>query len=294
MLLKLKQFIKGIDTSGLVPMAVFISIIAFCLWPLKSLSDTASLPCTMLAKSFCMFVLGCYISEILKDKISRKVNKYICIIAAIFALHIFVVDGIDSLIYVPPISILWLPWDYVRLTEIHPFFVCLGIIANYKNDMVPQRPYRLREYGSMRKDIVMAILAFVAFVAIMYCLHVHALFEHMSVKTAWAVRYVIRIFCLPLWVMMMIYLYRCLTSKWTLSLMERIPKVMRFIAALAPVGFLFVIFNSIRPFSIYLWFDILYYPLCAYGIVVAFRFCIHLIKALIRKDFGWKEIFLGK
>jgi hypothetical protein len=68
---------------------------------------------------------------------------------------------------------------------------------------------------------------------------------------------------------------------------------MRFISALAPVGFLFIVFNSTRPFSIYLWFDILFYPLLAYVVVVTFRFIVHLIKALVRKDFGWKEIFLG-
>ena len=89
-----KQFIKNINTRSLVPMAVFVSVVAFGLWPLKSLSDTASLPCTMLAKSFCMFVLGCYVSEILKGKISRKGFKFICILAVIFCLHIFIVDGI--------------------------------------------------------------------------------------------------------------------------------------------------------------------------------------------------------
>ena len=288
-----KQFIKNIDTRSLVPMAVFVSIIAFLFWPLKSLSDTASLPCTMLAKSFCMFVLGCYVSEILKGKISRKGFKFICILAVIFCLHIFIVDGIDSLIHFPPVSILWLPWDYVNLTEVHPFFICLGMIANYHYEMIPDRPYSFRKYGSMKRDIFLAIFTFIAFVATMYGLHVPAFFENMSVKTTWAVRYIIRILCFPSWVMLMIYLYKCLTSKWTLGLIERFPKVMRFISALAPVGFLFIVFNSTRPFSIYLWFDILYYPLLAYLVVVTFRFIVHLIKALVRKDFGWKEIFLG-
>ena len=294
MLLKLKQFIKGIETSWLIPMAVFVSIVAFCLWPLKSLSDTASLPCTMLAKSFCMFVLGCYVSEIIKGRISRKGFKFICILAVAFCLHIFIVAGIASLINYPPISILWLPWDYVNLTEVHPFFICLGMIANYRSEMIPNRPYPFREYGSMRKEIFLAIFAFFAFVATMYGLHVPVFFEDMSVKTASAVRYIIRIICFPSWCMLMIYLYKCLTSKWTLNLMAKVPKFLKFIAALAPVGFLFIVFNAIRPFSIYLWLDILYYPLLAYVIVVVIRFIIHMLRAIIRKDFGWKEIILGK
>lgn len=77
---KLKQFIKNIDTTSLLPMAVFVSIVAFFFWPLKSLSHTAALPCTMLSKSFCMFVLGCYISEILKSRITEKAVKYIAIV----------------------------------------------------------------------------------------------------------------------------------------------------------------------------------------------------------------------
>ena len=246
MLLKLKQFIKGIETSSLIPMAVFVSVVAFCLWPLKSLSDTASLPCNMLAKSFCMFVLGCYVSEILKGKISRKGFKFICILAVIFCLDIFIVDGIDSVIHFPPVSILWLPWDYVNLTEIHPFFICLGMIANYHSEMIPNRPYPFREYGPMRRDIFMAISAFFAFVATMYGLNVPAFFENMSVKTAWAVRYVIRIICFPSWVMLMIYLYKCLTSKWTLGIMERNPQVMRFIASLSPIGILLIVFNATK------------------------------------------------
>ena len=49
MLLKLKEFFKGIDTSSLFPLAAFTTIVGFVFYPLRRLSDTASLPLGMLA-----------------------------------------------------------------------------------------------------------------------------------------------------------------------------------------------------------------------------------------------------
>ena len=274
-------------------MAVFVFIVAFLLWPFKTLSITTGVSCTLLAKSFCMFVIGCYIAEVFKDKISRKALKYIAIIGVIFALHILIEDGIASLHNPPPISILWFPYNYVVQSGANPFFLCLGIVVNHHREMIPGKPYPFRPAGSIWKDICMALLAFVTYMILMYLINVPAIFEDPISKTAWAIRYMIRILCLPIWVMMLIHIYRCLTSNWTLSFKDRFPKLLRFIASLAPIGILFILFNSARPFSIWLWFDIIYYLLTAYAVIVALRFTIHLLRALMSKDFGWKEIFLG-
>jgi hypothetical protein len=125
--MKLKEFIRGIDTSSLIPLAAFTTIVGFVFYPLRRLSDTAALPLGMLASSFCMFVVGCYIAEIFKSKISRKGLKYIGIVAVLFALQIFIHDGITSWRYAPSLSILWYPWSYVKLTGVNPFFLCLGM-----------------------------------------------------------------------------------------------------------------------------------------------------------------------
>lgn len=73
----------------------------------------------------------------------------------------------------------------IETISLIPMAVFVSIIAfclNYKNDMIPKRPYPLSESSSMKKDIFLAVFTFIAFVVVMYGLQVHAFFEHMSVK----------------------------------------------------------------------------------------------------------------
>ena len=240
MLLKLKQFIKGIDTSSLTPLAFFTSIVGFVLFPLRRLSDTAALPLGILASSFGVFVVGCYIAEIFKNKISRKGLMYIAIAALLFVLHIFVDDGVSSWRYAPSESILWYPWSYVRLTGMNPFFLCLGMIVNHCSYRIPYKPYPFRTYGSIKRDIFIALLSLFAFVSTMYGTCVPAFFENMSAQAAWIVRYVIRIICFAPWIMLMISLYRCLTSNWTHRVTARFSKVITFVAYLAPIAIWYI------------------------------------------------------
>ena len=277
MLLKLKQFIKGIDTSSLLPLAAFTTIVGLVFYPLRRLSDTAALPLGMLASSFCVFVIGCYISEIFKTKISPKGWKYIAIVAILFALHIFIDDGIYSWCYAPPLSILWYPWSYVKLTSVNPFFLCLGMIVNHYSDGVFDRPCLFRAGGSMKLDIFIVLLSLFTFVALMYGICVHAFFEEMSVQTAWIVRYVVRIICFPIWSILMIFIYRCLSSLTIISFAQKYPKVFIVIAWFAPIAILNVLKINLPVYSVY---ELLYYPLPAVVIIIYIALVFSLLRMI--------------
>ena len=280
MSLKLKQFIKGIDTSSLLPLAVFTTIVGFVFYPLRRLSDTAALPLGMLASSFCVFVIGCYIAEIFKTKISRKGLKYITIVAVLFALHIFIDDGITSWRYAPPLSILWYPWSYVKLTGVNPFFLCLGMIVNHCSYIIPYRPYPFRTYGTIKRDIFIALLSLFAFVASMYGTCVPAFFEDMSVQAAWIVRYVVRVICFAPWIMLMVSLYRCLTSIWVYKVAAKVPKIITVLAYLAPIAIWRI--WSIH-FPVYGLYELLAFLILVVTFAIYIRLAFRLIRGLVKR-----------
>lgn len=279
-IMKLKQFIRGIDTSSLVPLAAFTTIVGFVFYPLRRLSDTASLPLGMLASSFCVFVIGCYIAEIFKTKISRKGLKYIAILAVLFALHIFIDDGITSWRYAPPLSILWYPWSYVKLTGVNPFFLCLGMIVNHSSCTTPSRPYPFRTYGPIKRDVFIALLSLFAFVASMYGTCVPAFFYDMSVQAASIVRYLVRVVCFAPWIMLMVSLYRCLTSDWVFKVAAKVPKIMTFLAYLAPIA-IWRIWNI--HFPLYGLYELLAFIILALTFTIYIRLAFRLIRSLVKR-----------
>jgi hypothetical protein len=280
MLLKFKEFVKGIDTSSLILLAAFTTVVGFVFYPLRRLSDTAALPLGMLASSFCIFVIGCYIAEIFKTKISRKGLKYIAIVAVLFALQIFIDDGITSWRYAPPLSILWYPWSYVKLTGVNPFFLCLGMIVNHCSYIIPYRPYPFRTYGTIKRDIIIALLSLFAFVASMYGTCVPAFFEDMSVQVAWIVRYVVRVICFAPWIMLMVSLYRCLTSIWVSKVATKVPKIMTFLAYLAPIS-IWRIWNI--HFPLYGLYELLAFLILVTTFIIYIRLAFRLIRSLVKR-----------
>ena len=266
MMLKLKQFIRGIDTSSLIPLAAFTTIVGFIFYPLRRLSDTAALPLGMLASSFCLFVVGCYIAEIFKTKISRKGLKYIAILAVLFALHIFIDDGITSWRYAPPLSILWYPWSYVELTGQNPFFLCLGLIVNHCSYVIPYRPYPFRTYGPIKQDIFIAVLSLFAFVTLMYGTCVPAIFEGMSVQAAWIVRYVVRVVCFAPWIMLMVSLYLAPIAIWRIW--------------------------SIH-FPVYGLYELLSFLILVVSFAIYIRLAFRLIRSLVKRISGKREMSQG-
>ena len=288
--MKLKEFIKGIDTSSLVPLAAFTTIVGFVFYPLRRLSDTAALPLGMLASSFCMFVVGCYIAEIFKSKISRKGLKYIAIVAVLFALQIFIHDGITSWRYVPSLSILWYPWSYVKLTGVNPFFLCLGMIVNHCSYIIPYRPYPFRNYGTIKRDIFIALLSLFAFVTLMYGTCVPAIFEGMSVQTAWIVRYVVRVVCFAPWIMLMVSLYRLLTSNWVYKVTAKVPKIISFLAYLAPIAIWRI--WSIH-FPVYGLYELLSFVILVVTFTVYIRLAYRLVRRLVKRITERKEMSQG-
>lgn len=290
MMMKLKEFIRGIDTSSLIPLAAFTTIVGFVFYPLRRLSYTAALPLGMLASSFCMFVIGCYIAEIFKTKITRKGLKYIVILAVLFALHIFIDDGITSWRYAPPLSILWYPWSYVKLSGLNPFFLCLGLIVNHCSYVIPYRPYPFRTYGPIRRDILIAVLSLFAFVTLMYGTCVPAIFEDMSVKAGWIVRYVVRVVCFAPWIMLMVSLYRVLTSNWIYKVTAKVPKIIAFFAYLAPIAIWRI--WSIH-FPVYGLYELLSFLILAATFAIYIRLAFRLIRSLVKRIAGKREMSQG-
>ena len=284
--MKLKEFIRGIDTSSLIPLAAFTTIVGFVFYPLRRLSDTAALPLGMLASSFCMFVVGCYIAEIFKSKISRKRLKYIAIVAVLFALQIFIHDGITSWRYAPSLSILWYPWSYVKLTGVNPFFLCLGMIVNHCSYIIPYRPYPFRNYGTIRRDIFIALLSLFAFVASMYGTCVPAFFKDTSVQAAWIVRYVVRVICFAPWMMLMVSLYRCLTSKWVYKVAAKLPKIIAVLAYIAPIA----IWRIWRiHFPVYGLYELLSFLILVVTFTIYIRLAYRLVRRLLKRITERKE-----
>ena len=290
MFLKLKQFIRGVDISSLAPLAAFTTIVGFVFFPLRWLSDTAALPLGILASSFCVFVIGCYIAEILKNKISIKGLKYVVIVALLLGLHILINDGISSWRYAPPESTLWYPWYYVRLTGINPFFLCLGMIVNHCSYRIPYKPYPFRTLGSIKRDIFIALLSLFAYVSTMYGTCVPAFFEDMSVQTAWIVRYVIRIICLAPWIMLMVSLYRCLTSNWVYKVTAIVPKIITFLAYLAPIAIWRI--WSIR-FPVYGLYELFAFLILVVTFTIYIRLAFRLIQRLVKRITRRREMSQG-
>ena len=289
-MMKLKEFFRGIDTSSLIPLAAFTTIVGFVFYPLRRLSDTAALPLGMLASSFCMFVVGCYIAEIFKSKISRKGLKYIAIVAVLFALQIFIHDGITSWRYVPSLSILWYPWPYVKLTGVNPFFLCLGMIVNHCSYIIPYRPYPFRNYGTIKRDIFIALLSLFAFVASMYGTCVPAFFKDMSVQAAWIVRYVVRVICFAPWMMLMVSLYRCLTSNWVYKVAAKLPKIIAVLAYIAPIA----IWRIWRiHFPVYGLYELLSFLILVVTFTVYIRLAYRLVWRLVKRITERKEMSQG-
>ena len=280
MFMKPKQFIRGIDTSSLAPLAAFTTVVGFVLFPLRWFSDTAALPLGMLASSFCVFVIGCYIAEIFKNKISRKGLKYIVIVALLFGFHIFIDDGISSWRYAPPESILWYPWYYVRLTGMNPFFLCLGMIVNHCSYRIPYKPYPFRTLGSIKRDIIIALLSLFAYVSTMYGTCVPAFFEDMSVQAAWIVRYIIRIICFAPWIMLIVSLYRCMTSRWVYKVAAKVPKIITFLAYLAPIAIWRI--WSIR-FPVYGLYELFAFLILVVTFTIYIRLAFRLIRGLVKR-----------
>ena len=283
---------ERINRMELVPFAVFVCIVVWLFIPLSYISDTASLPCILLAKSFCTFFVGCHIAEFTTIKISRWLLLAISIIGLICFISIPVIDGLATYWVIDPCCILGVPVKYVRWTAMNPFFICLGFILNCKHSEIKYFEYSARMIGNVKKDIIMAILTVFAYVTMIYCIHIPAFFEGLPNQTVWTIRFIVRIISLVPLTAVMLYLYRILTSKLAYSITDRYPKVFRFIAAIAPAVVFLLLFAHI--FSYHYWYrGIIFKIIVAYILTVTFRLSVQLLKTMLCKDFGWKKILFG-
>ena len=216
----------------LVPFSVFVCIVLLIFVPLSRMSDTAILPCMILAKSFCTFYIGCYIAEFLKGKVSRKIIISVSIIGVISLVLIPLIDILAINWIIDPCCILGLPEKYIRCASMNPFFLCLGFILNSSGTELIKYP--IRKLGSVRMNIIMAVLSTVSYIILIYLIHVPAFFEGLSNCKVSEIRFIVRVVSLIPWIASMIYLYRVLTSKFAYAIVDTYPKLFRIIANLAP------------------------------------------------------------
>ena len=61
------------NSSNLIPLAAFISIVGVILMPLSKLGGVYSWPCTTIAIAVSLFYIGCLIAKKIQKGLSKKV-----------------------------------------------------------------------------------------------------------------------------------------------------------------------------------------------------------------------------
>ena len=114
----------------------------------------------------------------------------------------------------------------------------------------------------------------------MYGTCVPAFFKDMSVQAAWIVRYVVRVICFAPWMMLMVSLYRCLTSNWVYKVAAKLPKIIAVLAYIAPIA----IWRIWRiHFPVYGLYELLAFLILVVTFAIYIRLAFRLIRGLVKR-----------
>ena len=290
---------------NLTPFAAFITIVGVILIPLSKFGGVYAWPCGRIALTVCLFYLGCLIAEWLKGKLSRGWLIGLGIAAAICFGQKYLFE--PAIHYHPYDHIYWyhryfssLDWLIYYLS-----FMLLGVIVNSSHP-VPLR--RLADDGSegemiltypfrstrerFWKDLISGTVCFVLYMVMSILPYVTEFYTTASKSLILA----IRVLSVIPWVGTLIYVYRCIMSEKISVLAQELPKLIMFIAGLCPGAIILTLTNYANFGNNLAAF--IAFPIMAYILSVLWRFSIRLIyglyKLFVNKDFGWKEIFIGK
>ena len=161
---------------------------------------------------------------------------------------------------------------------------------NHCSYIIPYRPYPFRTYRTIKRDVFIALLSLFAFVASMYGTCVSAFFDNISVQAAWMTRYVVRVVCFVPWIMLMVSLYRCLTSDWVSKVAAKAPKMMTFLAYLAPIA-IWRIWNI--HFPLYGLYELLSFLIFAVALAIYIRLAFRLVRSLVERPTGKRAMPQG-
>ena len=295
-------FLNMINISRSNSFATFITIVGVILMPLSRLGGIYAWPCGRIAVSVCFFYVGCLCAEWLKGKLNLKWLVTIGVAAAICFGQKYIFESepqfpIHDHIYWYHRYLSSLAWLIYYLS-----FMLVGIIVN-SPALVPLKkfadggpegamllPYPFRSSsGRFWKDLINGAICFVLYMVMSILPYVTEFYTTASKALILSIRIVSVI---P-WVATLIYVYRCVMSEKISDLTMKFPRVTMFIAGLCPGAIILTITNYANFGNIFV--ALIALPIMAYILSVLWRFSIRLLyKLLISKDFGWKEIFIGR
>lgn len=267
----------------LTPFAAFITIVCVVLTPLAWQSDIFRWPCNRMAISACLFYMGCVLAEFLKSRLSRKLRIVIICIAAVCFMQYFCMDALlldtnfDREFYH-----LMMGWG-VKLSWL--FFYLSFLLAG-----MLMHPYQNIQ-NRFTKDFASGVTCFVLYLIMCVVPRIPGFFLNTSEE----LRLVIRIFRVVPWMATLVYVYRCVTSERVLGWVNKYRILAMILIAMCPGAIFLTVINYSRNFNA---LAILIFPIIAYLFSVVYRFAVKFLnrvyRMLVDKDFGWKEILIGK
>ena len=276
------------NSSNLIPLAAFISIVGVILMPLSKLGGVYSWPCTTIAIAVSLFYIGCLIAKKIQKGLSKKVLIGLGVIALAFFLQKYIADAIY---YKRPLYDCYFAyWAFMRLS-IHTLhwllyyvaFILMGVVVNSSI----QKPHENRFW----KDLISGCSCFILYMVLSILPRVPEIYNHLTIFSIT----LLRISALVPMLGTLVYVYRCVTSERVLRWGNKYRILAQILIAMCPGAIFLTVINYSRNFNA---LAILIFPIIAYLFSVVYRFAVKFLnrvyRMLVDKDFGWKEILIGK
>ena len=276
------------NSSNLIPLAAFISIVGVILMPLSKLGGVYSWPCTTIAIAVSLFYIGCLIAKKIQKGLSKKVLIGLGVIALAFFLQKYIADAIY---YKRPLYDCYFAyWAFIRLS-IHTLhwllyyvaFILMGVVVNSSI----QKPHENRFW----KDLISGCSCFILYMVLSILPRVPEIYNHLTIFSIT----LLRISALVPMLGTLVYVYRCVTSERVLGWGNKYRILAMILIAMCPGAIFLTVINYSRNFNA---LAILIFPIIAYLFSVVYRFTVKFLnrvyRMLVDKDFGWKEILIGK
>lgn len=262
------------NSSTLIPLTVFISIVGVIFIPLSKLGGVYSWPCTSIAIAVTLFYIGCLIAE----KLSVKLNKTLLIIIGVSAFACLLQKYIADAIYCKrPLYDCYIAfWAFRRLSiytlhwiVYYAAFILVGIITN-----LSVRKSRENE-DRFWKDFISGCSCFVLYMVLSIMPKVPEIYNHLTISSITLLRASALIPMLGT----LVYVYRCATSERVLGWVKTYSILTKILVAMCPGAIFMTVINYSRNFNA---LSILILPIIAYILSVTYRFAIRLIRSLYK------------
>ena len=273
------------NTSTLIPLAAFISIVGVILMPLSKLGGVYSWPCTTIAIAVSLFYIGCLIAKKIQKGLSKKVLIGLGVIALTFLLQKYIADAIY---YKRPVHDCYNVYWSFRIESLHWFmyyvaFILVGIVAGSSMTKLHDNQDRFW------KDLISGCSCFILYMVLSTLPRVPEIYNHLTLFSITLLRIIALIPMLGT----LVYVYRCVMSERVSSWVNKWRIPAQILVSMCPGAIYLTIINYSHNAL-----AILILPFIAYILSAIYRLTLKLLKglykALFNKDFGWKEIFIGK